>query len=323
MIRAAVSYSGGVKDGHSKKRPQRASDARRRDERPREEPEPGFGPFRGAGRPNRKRQDEARTVRSAAEEAVARASGEQRSSLRIVHSENGAASAKSRRDQGPKQGEAAGKTKRAGNVGVARGAASGQRPKPVRDAARLQEALIRGARALDRGYEAEALRILRPWREHYPDSVELRELLGVTYYRLGRWNLAQKELDAFIGLTDSTEQHPVLMDVARALGRWKRVDQLWAELRAVSPAAEIVTEGRIVYAGALADQGKLGEAITVLEKAPGNSKRILPHHLRLWYALADLHERAGDIPAARALFRKISAQDPGFVDVAERLAALS
>jgi len=39
--------------------------------------------------------------------------------------------------------------------------------------------------------------------------------------------------------------------------------------------------------------------------------------------LADLHERAGDIPAARALFRKISAQDPGFVDVAERLAALS
>lgn len=182
---------------------------------------------------------------------------------------------------------------------------------------------MRGARALDRGYEREALRILRPWREAHPDSVELRELLGLTYYRLGKWTAAQKELDAFVGLTDSTEQHPVLMDVARALGRFKRVEQLWGELRAVSPGAEIVTEGRIVYAGALADQGRLDEAIKVLEKAPGNPKRILPHHLRLWYALGDLHERAGDIPSARALFRKISAQDPSFVDVAERLAALS
>lgn len=250
---------------------------------------------------------------------MARASGEKRSSLRIVHSENGAAPAKSRRDQGPKQGEAAGKAKPAKRAGTA----GAQRPRPVRDGARLQEALIRGARALDRGYEQEAIRILRPWREVHPDSVELRELLGLTYYRLGRWNLAQKELDAFTGLTDSTDQHPVLMDVARALGRWKRVDQLWEELRAVSPGAELVTEGRIVYAGALADQGKLDEAIKVLERAPGSPRRILPHHLRLWYALADLHERAGDFPAARALFRKISAQDPGFVDVAERLAALS
>jgi tetratricopeptide (TPR) repeat protein len=182
---------------------------------------------------------------------------------------------------------------------------------------------MRGARALDRGYEREALKILRPWRDVHPESAELRELLGLTYYRLGRWSLAQKELEAFVGLTDSTDQHPVLMDVARALGRFKRVGQLWEELRSVSPGAELVTEGRIVAAGALADQGKLDEAIKVLERAPGNPKRILPHHLRLWYALADLHERAGDIPAARALFRKISTQDPAFVDVAERLAALS
>jgi tetratricopeptide (TPR) repeat protein len=145
----------------------------------------------------------------------------------------------------------------------------------------------------------------------------------VTYYRLGRWSLAQKELEAYIALTGSTEQHPVLMDCARALGRFKRVETLWEELRSVSPGAEIVTEGRIVAAGALADQGKLDEAIKVLERAPASPNRILPHHLRLWYALADLQERAGDIPTARALFRKVSAQDPSFVDVAERLAALS
>jgi tetratricopeptide (TPR) repeat protein len=261
-------------------------------------------------------------VRSVAEEAVARASGEPRPALRIVRSEeNGGLRHKGRSDKAGKPADAA-KPKPA-KRGAPSPAPGAQRPKPVRDGGRLQEALIRGARALDRGYEQEALRILRPWREAHPDSAELRELLGLTYYRLGRWALAQKELDAFVGLTNSTEQHPVLMDVARALGRYKRVEQLWQELRAASPGAEVVTEGRIVYAGTLGDQGKLDEAIRVLERAPVNSKRILPHHLRLWYALADLHERAGDIPAARALFRKISAQDPSFVDVAERLSALS
>ena len=301
--------------GHSKKRPQRADDARRgsRDRRPEPTPEPGFGPFRGAGRPPRRRDDEARTVRSAAEDAVARASGE-RPALRIVKGTG--------KDAGAPKAKDAGRNKPVKRAAPNKSTAA-QRPKPVRDGSRFQEALIRGARALDRGYENEALRMLRPYRELFPESAELRELLGLTYYRLGKWAAAQKELETFVALTDSMDQHPVLMDVARALGRYKRVEQLWEELRAVSPGAEVVTEGRIVAAGALADQGKLEQAIKVLERAPAGPKRILPHHLRLWYALADLHERAGDIPAARALFRKISAQDPSFVDVAERLAALS
>jgi len=295
----------------------------------REQAEPGFGPFRGrqregipgGGPPRRGRGDaradeEARTVRSVAEEAVARASGEERPALRIVRGAKQDRAPASKSDGSASKGRG---TRRAASGG----APAAQRPKPVRDGARLQEALMRGARALDRGYEREALKILRPWRDVHPESVELRELLGLTYYRLGRWSLAQKELDVFAGITGSTEQHPVLMDIARALGRFKRVEQLWEELRAASPGAELVTEGRIVCAGALADQGKLDEAIKVLERAPANPKRILPHHLRLWYALADLHERAGDIPAARALFRKISGQDPQFVDVAERLAALT
>lgn len=308
--------------------------------------EPGFGPFRGrqrdggpvagqerprravddagsGGRPNRPGRrgqsrgavEEARTVRSAAEEAVARASGEPRPALRIVHGLDGTEAKRQGRPRKPGKGGV--------RKGAAGGAPAAQRPKPARDGARLQEALVRGARALERGYEQEALRILRPYRDPHPDSAELRELLGVAYYRLGRWSLAQKELEAFVALTGSTEQHPVLMDCARALGRFDRVESLWQELRTASPGAEIVTEGRIVAAGALADQGRLDDAIKVLERAPAGAKRVLPHHLRLWYALADLHERAGDIPAARALFRKVSAQDPRFVDVAERLAALS
>ena len=286
--------------------------------------EPGFGPFKREGRPGRpqagggrkRAEDEARTVRSVAEEAVARASGNQKPALRIVHSAGGDHPAT--KSKGSQVGKGKG-VKRA----APGGAPGTPRPRPGRDGGRLQEALVRGARALERGYEQEALRILRPYRDPHPESSELRELLGVAYYRAGRWNLAQKELETFVALTGSTEQHPLLMDCARALGRFDRVERLWEELRAASPAAEIVTEGRIVAAGALADQGRLDQAIKVLEKAPANPRRILPHHLRLWYALADLHERAGDIPAARALFRRVSAEDPQFVDVAERLAALS
>ena len=39
-----------------------------------------------------------------------------------------------------------------------------------------------------------------------------------------------------------------------------------------------------------------------------------------WYALADLYERAGDVPRARELFRRDPADQPGFADVAQRLA---
>jgi tetratricopeptide (TPR) repeat protein len=112
------------------------------------------------------------------------------------------------------------------------------------------------------------------------------------------------------------------MDCYRAAGRYDRVDDLWQELAAASPTAALVTEGRIVYAGALADRGRLKEAIAVLEKRAGDVKRVQEHHLRLWYALADLYERAGDIPRARELFERIRRRDNSFADVAERLHAL-
>jgi tetratricopeptide (TPR) repeat protein len=188
---------------------------------------------------------------------------------------------------------------------------------------RLADALRKASRAIERGYEQEALRILRPLKDRHPTEPDVRELLGVALYRAERWAAARKELEAFVELTGSATQHPLIMDSARALGRHTVVDRLWEELRAASPSAEIMTEGRIVAAGSLADRGRVPEAIKLLERGPISPKRIAEHHLRLWYALADLHERAGDIPGARGLFRKVSARDPGFVDVAERLAALS
>jgi hypothetical protein len=115
----------------------------------------------------------------------------------------------------------------------------------------------------------------------------------------------------------------VLADCYRALKRPDAVAELWDELRQASPSAELVTEGRIVAAGTLADKGKVKEAIALL----GQDKWRLPrqpreHHLRRAYALADLFERAGDVARARDLFERIQRADGRFADVNRRLKAL-
>jgi tetratricopeptide (TPR) repeat protein len=139
---------------------------------------------------------------------------------------------------------------------------------------------------------------------------------------VGNYNAAAKELEAYVELSDSVDQHPVLMDCYRAQRRWKKVGELWTELAAVSPSADVVTEGRIVAAGALADQGRLPDALELLRKRGAPVRQPKDHHLRLWYALADLEERAGNLARARELFHQVARVEPGFTDVAERLAAL-
>ena len=193
---------------------------------------------------------------------------------------------------------------------------SGQLP---RVAGRLREA----GDAFSRGHFEEARRILRPLAVQASRVASVRELYGLSLYRLARWAQAARELEAYRSLTGSTEQNPVLADSYRALGRYAEAEELWDELRAASPRTELVAEGRIVAAGALADQGRLDEAIDVLASAVNRpTRKPQLHHLRMAYALADLYERAGDLPRARELFGRIAASDADFVDVDARLRAL-
>jgi tetratricopeptide (TPR) repeat protein len=187
---------------------------------------------------------------------------------------------------------------------------------------RVEQRLKEASRAFRRDRFEEARKILRPLAESAPTAVSVRELLGLSYYRLGRWKQAVAELEAFRDLTGSTEQHPVLADCYRAMGRHQQVQELWEELRSVSPSAALVAEGRIVAAGSLADQGELKDAISLLEAAKHPGKRPQEHHLRVAYALADLYERAGDVPKARQLFHVVASADPELGDAALRYRAL-
>jgi tetratricopeptide (TPR) repeat protein len=189
-------------------------------------------------------------------------------------------------------------------------------------AARAQQRMKDAGEAFRRGRFEEARRVLRPLAESAPRASALRELYGLTLYRLGRWKPAVVELEAFRTLTGSVEQHPVLADSYRALRRYDEVEQLWEELSMASPSSELVAEGRIVAAGALADQGRLDEALKLLEPGVKPIRKAKPHHLRVAYALADLYERAGDMPRARELFQRVATSDPEFIDVQSRIQGL-
>ena len=69
-------------------------------------------------------------------------------------------------------------------------------------------------------------------------------------------------------------------------------------------------------------RGDITGAIRLLEKGRLERKHPREHHLRQWYALADLYERAGNIPRARDLFTRVAHLDPDAFDVRDRLRAL-
>ncbi len=183
---------------------------------------------------------------------------------------------------------------------------------------KLRRRLAEAAVAFERERYGDAQKLLNSIDRLAPGTPEVLELRGLAAYRLEKWKPAIKDLESFSASTDSVEQHPVIADCYRALRRWDKVEELWFELGDASPSAELIEEGRIVYAGALADQGKATEGIRLLEKAPKAPKKPKPHHLRRWYALADLYERVGDLPRARRLFAEVSQLDPTFGDAHQR-----
>ena len=191
----------------------------------------------------------------------------------------------------------------------------------ARAGAKLAERLAEAVHAYDRDRFQDSLRILRPLARAVPTAGAVRELLGLTLYRLGRWRPALKELEEYRTMSGSYDQLPAMMDCNRALHLHSVVDQLWEDLREASPSGEVVAEGRIVMAGSLADRGDISGAIRLLTRDAAVKKPRL-HHLREWYALADLYERAGDVSRARELFAKVDAIDPDAFDTRDRLRAL-
>jgi len=188
---------------------------------------------------------------------------------------------------------------------------------------RAIERLARALHAFEAHRYSEARKLIMPLLSQVVGLAIVHEVAGLSMYRLGRWQDAADQLEIARGIKPGeVVNHPVLADCYRALRRYEKVTELWESMKLLSPPAALLAEGRIVAAGALADQGELQSAVRMMTHGTSDPHKVQEHHLREWYVLADLYDRAGDVASARRLFLKIQNSDAKFADVADRLNTL-
>jgi tetratricopeptide (TPR) repeat protein len=149
-----------------------------------------------------------------------------------------------------------------------------------------------------------------------------RELLGLAYYKDGRWQEAARELTAFRRFSGSTEQNPVIADSYRALKKPAKALEFGDEMKPGTVPDAVYYEGQIVAAGALSDMDLLDDAIARLERLDLRPPVAQEHHLRAWYMLGDLSEKRGRFTQARSWFDAVTAADPEATDAPRRAARL-
>jgi tetratricopeptide (TPR) repeat protein len=170
---------------------------------------------------------------------------------------------------------------------------------------------------------AEAIRLGEQAKHIALRSANARELLGLAYYRTGKWSEAAKELTTFRRISGSTEQNPVIADAYRAMGKPDKALEIVGEMDRKALDAAVYYEGAIVGAGALADMKRLDDAIALLERLELRPAVAAEHHLRTWYALADLLERKGRFTQAREWFEAVASADADMTDAPQRARKLA
>ena len=192
---------------------------------------------------------------------------------------------------------------------------------PVR-ANRLSGRLKAAQIALERERYSEAKRIAKSLTKELSGVAAVHEVIGLASYRMGQWRDATAALELARSIRLHIEDMPVLADCYRAQRRWNDVDAVWAELKELSPSPEVMAEGRMVAAGSLSDRGELKDAIELMLKVAAIPRRVHEYHLKQWYVLGDLYDKAGNVQKAREFFQRVALHDKEFADVSERLASL-
>jgi tetratricopeptide (TPR) repeat protein len=149
-------------------------------------------------------------------------------------------------------------------------------------------------------------------KELSPRDATIRELLALSAYRLGRWDIALRELRTFRRFTGESTHMPVEMDVLRALERPKDVHEVWRAFTKMDrPRRDVEREARVVYGSFLLDEGDARRAWQIT-----NPKRMSQEpeesELRVWYVASRAAHRLGDEETARRLFEAVERIDPAF-----------
>lgn len=176
--------------------------------------------------------------------------------------------------------------------------------------------------ALVEGELERAIALLEWAKSAASRSGVIREALGVARYHNGDFAVAHSELLAYRRLSGRQDQNHLLADCARAAGRPDKVAEYVQAMDPGTVPADRIAEGILVLAGERADRGDVEGALRTLERADLEPVEVAEHHVRLWYLAAELSERVGNADAARDYLEAISAIDPEYLDVADRLAGL-
>jgi hypothetical protein len=154
--------------------------------------------------------------------------------------------------------------------------------------------------------EAESAKALSP------RDATVRELIALSAYRLGRWDVTLRELRVFRRLTGEPLHIPIEMDALRALDRSStEIDEVWKQLQRLDADPATRNEARVVYASHLIDRGEARRAWEItdpkrLTADPSESE------LRVWYVASRAAGILGDAATARRLREAIEEADPAF-----------
>ena len=158
-------------------------------------------------------------------------------------------------------------------------------------------------------------------KELSPRAPAVRELLGLSAYRVRKWNEALSELRAYRRLTGKTFNMPVELDALRALERGAGVENTWERFLELGGNDPTDAEARVVFGSYLLDQGRAADAwkVTGPTRLPRDSK---PYELRRWFVAARAALALGEADAAGKLVAAVRRGDPdmpGLEDLTARI----
>ena len=146
----------------------------------------------------------------------------------------------------------------------------------------------------------------------------VRETAGYAAYRVGKFDIAIKDLKAAFRINGDVSIWPVLADCERGLGRPRKALELAGAPEAKKLQKEQAIELRIVAAGARRDLGELDAAVVTLQTKDLNTEND-SWAIRLRYAYADALVAAGRKDEAQKWFKKCAELDfDESTDAAER-----
>lgn len=172
--------------------------------------------------------------------------------------------------------------------------------------------LLSAASHFSRAKYGKALEAAKRAKDLAPRDATIREILALSAYRLGQWDLALRELRTFRRFTGEATHMPVEMDVLRALERPTDVTDVWHELGELRDVGrDTRREAKVVYGSFLLDSGDARGAWEVT-----NPKRMdsdpEESEMRVWFVASRAAARLGDQATARKLFEAIERIDPAF-----------